>query len=93
MAQALMVDIYRPSPLMPAGFGMAPLAGEPLAGGGINFPIWPNMLETFVTLPPLIVTPAMLAEFTDGPADLTIADAAWQITMPRETRTQTIRGS
>lgn len=85
-----MVDIYRPSPLMPAGFGMAPMAGEPLAGGGLNFPVWPRLIDSWDPKRPVIITAGDLEVFASTP-DLVIPADHWKITFPRETRTQIMR--
>lgn len=85
-----MVDIYRPSPLMPGGLAMMPMAGGPLAGGGINFPIWPELIDSFEPFTPIIVTAADLDTF-EGCADLIIPCDRWRVVLPRETRTQIMR--
>lgn len=88
-----MPDIYRPSPLMPAGFGMAPMAWDPLAGGGLNFDAWPELVDALVLLTPVIVTAADLEVFEGGCADLVVPCDRWKITLPRETRSLTMRSS
>lgn len=88
-----MVDIYRPSPLMPAGLAMAPLAMDPLAGAGFNFDVWPTFFDSQLMLTPVIITAAELEVFTGGHADLVIPSDRWQIRFPRETRTQIMRSS
>lgn len=62
------------------------MAGEPLAGGGLNFPVWPELIDSFLPLPPVIVTPGDLEFFTEGCADLVIPCDRWKIKLPREVR-------
>lgn len=78
---------------MPAGFGMAPMAWDPLAGGGLNFDVWPVLVDDLTLLTPVIITAADLEVFDGGRADLVVPRDRWKITMPRETRSQTMRSS
>lgn len=69
---------------------MSPMAGEPLAGGGLNFPIWPKLLDDWTPQRPIIITAGDLEVFASTP-DLVIASDRWNITFPRETREQIMR--
>lgn len=75
---------------MPAGMAMVPMAGEPLAGGGVNFPVWPVLLDSWEPKTPIIITVGDLEVFSSSP-DLVISPDRWNITMPRETREQIMR--
>lgn len=75
---------------MPGGIGMVPLAGEPLAGAGVNFPVWPELIDSAVVQVPVIVTAADLEPF-EGCADVIIPCDRWALVLPRETRTQVMK--
>jgi hypothetical protein len=58
---------YYGHPVLPAGYNSWELNGDELNGAGANEPTWPYLLDAFIPLEVLIITPEMLDVFDGCP--------------------------
>lgn len=68
-------------PTLPAGYNTTDNDGDMIDGPGVNWDVWPVLLDAAITLTPLVITPDMMAAF-DGCPDLVVEDDNFETIVP-----------
>ena len=82
---------YFGHPYLPTGYDSADIGGDEVNGPGVNWPIWPELFDTFVSFEAMFITDSMMNFFATGCPDLKIPHDTWEVLLPHEERTQIIR--
>jgi hypothetical protein len=84
-------DLY--PPIMPAGLNSATISGDEFNGGGVNEPIWTYYFDTSEVFKPIWMTDEIMDNFENEQPDLVIPGVRWNINLPGEVRTLTIKAT
>ena len=82
---------YFGHPVLPAGYDADDHNGDDINGAGTNWPVWPQLFDTFVALEVILITEEMLDIFETGCPDYVVPCVSDTITFPQEVRTLVIR--
>lgn len=78
-------------PILPCGYNSWENNGDEIDGAGVNEPIWPELFDTFDSLPTMIMTEAMISAF-DGCPDFTVPCENDTLMIRHEPDTLMVRG-
>jgi hypothetical protein len=87
-------DIFRKyfgHPILPAGFNADDIAGDEVDGAGTNWPIWPELFDTFFSYKVMFITEEMMDVFETGCPDYVAPCLPNTVTFPQETPVLVIR--
>jgi hypothetical protein len=81
---------YFGHPKLPAGYDADDHNGDDINGAGTNWPVWPELFDTFVSFEVLFITEEMLEFFVTGCPDYVIPRVPNLTVLPRENRVYVI---
>ena len=84
---------YFGHPKLPAGYDADDHNGDDINGAGTNWPVWPQLFDTFVALEVLIVTDEMMDIFVTGCPDIVFPCQPNTIAFSAEDSTLVISGA